>query len=98
MVMPVRQRCPECGGWFIGSDCLGRPCNDCQEMKAILKSVQQQAKEMARKERAGERISDDLLDFRMKNEKVFTNCNVCGIKLRTDDENQMGMCERCADE
>lgn len=29
---------------------------------------------------------------------VFTNCNVCGIKLRTDDENQMGMCERCAAE
>jgi len=27
---------------------------------------------------------------------IFTNCNVCGIKLRTDDEDQMGMCVRCA--
>jgi len=25
-------------------------------------------------------------------------CNVCGIKLRTRDEGQMGMCERCASE
>lgn len=32
------------------------------------------------------------------NEPVFTNCNVCGIKLRTEAEDQMGMCERCADE
>jgi len=30
--------------------------------------------------------------------RVFTNCNVCGIKLRTDDEEKMGMCERCAAE
>lgn len=28
---------------------------------------------------------------------VFTNCNVCGIKLRTDDEEEIGMCDRCAD-
>jgi hypothetical protein len=26
---------------------------------------------------------------------VFTNCNVCGIKLRTTDEDKIGMCERC---
>ena len=26
---------------------------------------------------------------------VFTNCNVCGIILRTEDEHRMGMCERC---
>lgn len=31
-------------------------------------------------------------------EVVFTNCNVCGIVLRTDDEEQMGMCERCAND
>ncbi len=29
---------------------------------------------------------------------VFSNCNVCGIKLRTSDEDKMGMCERCAAE
>lgn len=29
---------------------------------------------------------------------VFTHCNVCGIRLRTADEDQMGMCERCANE
>lgn len=29
---------------------------------------------------------------------VFTHCNVCGIALRTRDEDEMGMCERCADE
>ena len=29
---------------------------------------------------------------------VFTNCNACGIRLRTEDEDKMGMCERCAQE
>jgi hypothetical protein len=29
---------------------------------------------------------------------VFTNCNVCGIRLRTEDEEKMGMCARCAAE
>jgi hypothetical protein len=29
---------------------------------------------------------------------VFTNCNGCGIKLRTKDEDEMGLCERCAAE
>lgn len=29
---------------------------------------------------------------------VFTNCNVCGIKLRTEEEDRIGMCERCAAE
>jgi hypothetical protein len=29
---------------------------------------------------------------------VFTNCNVCGIQLRTRDEDEMGMCERCSAE
>jgi hypothetical protein len=27
---------------------------------------------------------------------IFTNCNVCGVTLRTDSEDRMGMCERCA--
>lgn len=31
-------------------------------------------------------------------EAVFTHCNVCGIKLRTEDEDRMGMCERCSNE
>jgi hypothetical protein len=30
--------------------------------------------------------------------RVFTNCNVCGITLRTRDEDEVGMCERCAAE
>jgi hypothetical protein len=29
---------------------------------------------------------------------IFTNCNVCGIRLRTEDEDGMGMCEGCAGE
>lgn len=29
MVMPVNQRCPKCGNWFLGSDCLGSPCDSC---------------------------------------------------------------------
>lgn len=29
---------------------------------------------------------------------VFSNCNVCGIPLRTFDEEAMGMCEQCAAE
>ena len=29
---------------------------------------------------------------------VFTDCNVCGIKLRTESEHRMGMCDRCAAE
>lgn len=29
---------------------------------------------------------------------VFSNRNVCGIKLRTFAEDSMGMCERCASE
>ncbi len=30
--------------------------------------------------------------------RIFTNCNVCGIKLRTEAEDRMGMCERCCAE
>ena len=29
MVMPVNQKCPKCGNWFMGSDCIGGPCSDC---------------------------------------------------------------------
>lgn len=29
---------------------------------------------------------------------VFTNCNVCGIPLRTIEEESMGMCGSCAAE
>lgn len=35
---------------------------------------------------------------RLKEAVVFTHCNVCGIKLRTEDEEKMGMCERCSKE
>ncbi len=40
-------------------------------------------------------FSGDDDDFRGA---VFTHCNVCGILLRTRDEDEMGMCERCAAE
>lgn len=33
-----------------------------------------------------------------KSISVFTHCNVCGCPLRTEDEDKMGMCERCAQE
>ena len=29
MVMPVQQACPKCGNDFMGSDCLGQPCDNC---------------------------------------------------------------------
>lgn len=29
---------------------------------------------------------------------VFTNCNVCGVPIKTSEEDKMGMCERCAAE
>ena len=28
----------------------------------------------------------------------FTRCNVCGISIKTKDEIEMGMCDRCAAE
>lgn len=34
MIMPVRQRCPICREWFMGSDVLGRPCFDCAVEKS----------------------------------------------------------------
>ncbi len=37
-------------------------------------------------------------EFYEQPKRVFTNCNVCGDKLRTADEDKMGMCERCANE
>jgi len=33
-----------------------------------------------------------------KQRRIFTNCNVCGIALRTDAEDEIGMCEKCAGE
>ena len=30
--------------------------------------------------------------------QVFMNCNVCGIKISTLEEDEMGMCLRCAAE
>lgn len=30
MVMPVNQRCPACGAWFVGSDAIGDTCPTCQ--------------------------------------------------------------------
>lgn len=45
--------------------------------------------------RGGFRGDEDGLD---QAERVFTNCNVCGAPLRTRDEDEMGMCDRCAAE
>lgn len=35
MVMPIRQRCPRCGVEYVGSDALGRVCNDCESGKGM---------------------------------------------------------------
>ena len=40
-------------------------------------------------------ISVGGLVAKMK-ETIFTHCNVCGIKLQTEEEEQMGMSNRCA--
>lgn len=42
-----------------------------------------------------ERTCPDQMTTR---EVVFTNCNVCGRKLHNDAEEEIGMCEKCADE
>ena len=34
----------------------------------------------------------------MEEEPIFTNCNVCGRKLHYADEDQIGLCDNCADE
>ena len=41
---------------------------------------------------------EDWDAYEASQQKVFDNCNVCGIKLRTLAEDRMGMCERCAAE
>ncbi len=37
-------------------------------------------------------------DEEIESKRVFDSCNVCGIKIRTKEEDKMGMCERCASE
>ena len=34
-------------------------------------------------------------DEHRKDAMIFTNCNVCGIRLRTENEERMGACEKC---
>ena len=44
MVMPVRQRCPTCGNEFMGSDCLGQPCDNCRQAKAAIEALIEEEK------------------------------------------------------
>lgn len=32
MCMPVRQRCPQCGEYFMGSDAIGDKCSKCRKV------------------------------------------------------------------
>jgi hypothetical protein len=43
-------------------------------------------------------MDEDQQEENEVSSRVFDNCNVCGIALRTLDEDRMGMCERCAAE
>jgi hypothetical protein len=38
----------------------------------------------------------DEMERQKERAVIFTNCNACGTKLHTEDEEKMGMCERCA--
>jgi hypothetical protein len=35
-MMPVRQQCPSCGCWFIGSDAIGDVCPACKDNQDII--------------------------------------------------------------
>lgn len=39
-----------------------------------------------------------LLREQEPNRRVFTNCNDCGLPLRTDEEYAMGLCDKCAND
>ena len=39
MVMPTKQRCPECGKEFIGSDAIGDICSECKNPSGITDQV-----------------------------------------------------------
>lgn len=43
-----------------------------------------------------EAVKRVLKAVREQEPRVFENCNVCGRKIRTPDEEEMGMCEDCA--
>lgn len=46
----------------------------------------------------GHYFHDDLDGGRLvKKVTVFTHCNVCGTRLRDDEEEAIGMCHDCAD-
>lgn len=31
--MPITQRCPICHNEFVGTDCIGQPCLECELLK-----------------------------------------------------------------
>lgn len=48
MVMPVSQRCPNCGNTFMGSDCIGGPCPNCDTGNPALTRRRGEAQEAVR--------------------------------------------------
>ena len=53
--------------------------------------------EQEKPDRINQQILDDIAK-KGRGKRVFDNCNVCGVRLRTKDEDRMGMCEKCAAE
>lgn len=43
-MMPITQRCPICHNEFVGTDCIGQPCLEC-EMSELLAKPQEIQKE-----------------------------------------------------
>lgn len=45
-MVPIEQKCPQCGDWFMGSDIVGLPCMSCmgisnQSLSEILAEMNQ---------------------------------------------------------
>jgi len=46
MIMPINQKCPKCGQMFMGSDCIGRSCNQCKSYDILLLSLEEEIDNM----------------------------------------------------
>lgn len=90
-------RCPDCGEVEVVSDVFehGRgisgECPKCNYRLYYAPPIEEPDRERIAEGDYGyyqERRADDG--------PVFTHCNVCGRKLRDPEEDEMGMCEGCA--
>ena len=64
--------------------------------KALTDYVKRVKDEIDRK--TTERVPERKKIKDMEEEPIFTDCEVCGRKLHYADEEQMGMCGKCAEE